>query len=311
MQTSLNSRLLRALALAALVAGVSAPAAGEPVVRWERDAALAMAQTVDSRPTVNRLFTFTVSGSTPEALDLLQLTRNRNDWPPPARDLALQRYAEQLRELPASAVATELLDWLEAVEPLTWVAHEDHAGGEVPLFNVRATVAGVQNAWRRQEAMLEGLALLGSSPRALADAWLLETHTASRAGYLQALEQAGTTELRQLGRHAARRAARQPELTPLAGYAALLSGELDTFARVLTLAPNADTARLLRAAGQRLEPAACARLMARLLESAPPTTAALAIAELYPRTPAETSRPVAEAAWRPTAGQQRGPGAGA
>lgn len=289
MQTSPMSRVLRALALAALVAGAAAPAADPPALRQDRDTALALAQTVDTRPAINQLFTLTVSGSTPEALDLLQLTRNRNDWPAPARDLALQRYAEQLRELPASAVATELLEWLEAIEPLTWVAHEDHAGGAVPLFNVRATVAGVQNSWRRQEAMLEGLALLGSSPRALADAWLLEPHTASRAGYLQALEQAGSAELRQLSRHTARRAASQEELAPLAGHAALLSGRLDNLATVLALAPNAETARLLRAAAQQLEPADCARLMARLVTTASPTTASLAIAELYPRAPAQMS----------------------
>jgi len=290
MQIRLNDRLLRALALAALVAGAPLHAAGQLASHPDRESALALAQTVDSRPTVNQLYAFTVSGSTPEALNLLQLTRNRGDWPLPARDLALQRYAEQLRDLPASAVATELLDWLEAHEPLTWVPHEDHAGGLVPLFNLRATIAGVQNAWQRQEAMLEGLALLNSSARALADAWLIETRTASRAGYLQALEQAGDAQLRQLGRHAARRASRQPELAPLAGYAALLGGQFETLAEVLTLEPSADTARLLRAAGQRLEPADAARLLARLVKTAPAPTASLAIAALHPRAPAETSK---------------------
>lgn len=249
---------------------------------WQRDAALSLSKSVDSSEQLRQLLSLTVSGNTPEVLDSLQFIRHRDDWPMPARDHAIHTYTQQLRSLPAHAVAPEVLVWLESYQPLAWINHEDHAHGLVPMFNIRASAVGVQNSWRRQEGILEGLALLNSAPRSLADAWLIDPHPATRAGYLQALQQASRPQLRALAKHAVHRANRQPELAALAGHAALQLHDVQTFGHAIIRGGDADAARLLRTAGKTFSASDNALLLRKLMRKASDSTASLAIAQLYP-----------------------------
>ena len=255
-----------------------APAA----VQLQRQDALSLARSVNSAAIQQVLLDLSVAGSTADVLALLQDTTQRGDWPAPARDAAVYGFAQDLRSLPRSAVPGEVLTWLGAYQPLTMVPHEDHAGGWVPLFNVRAVAVGVENDWRRQDAVLEGLALIATQPRSLVDAWLLDPDPASRMGYSQALEQARPAQLQEVGKHARRQLQAHPELTALAGQAALLSDDLESLGEVFALGGGAELAPLMRQCAARLAPAASATLLDSTLAMAPQTNAALAIAELAP-----------------------------
>lgn len=247
-----------------------------------RETALALARSVDTGQVRQQLLDWTVAGSTADVLGLLEHTSQRDDWPAAAVDAALHDFAQELRRLPRTAVPPEVLTWLGAYRPRAWVAHEDHAASLVPLFNVRGVAAGVENDWRRQDALLEGLALVASNPRSLVDAWLIERHPASRLGYLQALAQANPDQLREVGRDARRRLDAHPELTALAGQAALRDADVPALGEVLALGSGPDLTTLMRQAARQLPAEASAALLDSALATGSGLTAALAIAELAP-----------------------------
>lgn len=263
-----------------------------PEANWDRESALAVARSHDLTTTRQSLLNLTISGSTVDVLDLLQDVSARPDVPGPARDYLVYAFAQDLRGLPASAVAHEVITWLKAYQPNTLIPHEDHPRAAVPLFNVRAAAAGVEHGWLRQDAMLEGMALLKSNPRALVDVYLIETHTAARLGYLATLEQASPAQLAMLSKFATRRLAARPELTPLAGRSALLAGDLAALEDVIVHGEGPALAHLMRQAAQRLDSSDGARLMEAAIRQSGPINASLAIAELGPVVSRE---PVAQA----------------
>lgn len=269
---------LRGFAFLALCFTASGAVSGN--VLMEREAALALSRTVDTGDTRLQLLDLAVAGNATDVLTLLQESAQRRDWPEPARDRLLYDFAQSLRSLPRAAVPAEVLTWLGAYQPLTLVPHEDHVTASVPLYNVRGVAAGVENDWRRQDALLEGLALIASHPRSLVDAWLLDDHPASRLGYLQAIEQAQAGQLQELGKHARRRLDAHPDLTPLAGQAALLGGDVESLGEVFALGAGASLAPLMRRSAAQLAPEASAALLESTLAMASGTNAALAIAEL-------------------------------
>lgn len=248
----------------------------------DRTAAVALSRSIDTGPLRQQLLDWTVSGSTADVLILLEETAQRVDWPAPAVDAAIHDFAQQLRLLPRSSVPPEIMTWLSVYEPRAWVAHEDHPLSAVPLFNVRGVAAGVENDWRRQDALLEGLALVASNPRSLVDAWLIETHPASRLGYLQALAQARPEQLREVGKHARRRLEGHPELTALAGQAALRDEDVPALGEVFALGSGPDLTVLMRQAARQLPAASSAALLDATLREGAEGAAALAIAELAP-----------------------------
>jgi hypothetical protein len=279
-------KLFRALLLTSLAAAAFAISARAQVdgdgERWDRDSARAAVASIDWSDTRDELLGLTLSAGPNEVIGLLSYTRQRPDWPAPVRDAAIHGYVQSLRDLPGAAVPPEVMVWLERYEPLTIVAHEDHATGEVPLFPVRSAVFGVENTWRRREAGREGVALLRAHPRALADAWLLDPHPAVRAGYLDALDEAAEDRLDQLARHGIKRMLREPELAPLAANAALATGRTAELGEVLSAVPGPYAAPLLTRAGAELDRVDRLQLLERLLEEAEPGTAAVAMAQLYP-----------------------------
>lgn len=253
-----------------------------PEANWDRESALAVARSHDLAPTRLSLLSLTVSGSTVDVLDLLQDISARPEVPGPARDYLVYAFAQDLRGLPASAVAHEVITWLKAYQPNTLIPHEDHPRAAVPLFNVRAAAAGVEHGWLRQDAMLEGMALLKLNPRALVDVYLIETHTAARLGYMATLDQASPEQLAMLSKFATRRLAARPELTPLAGRSALLAGDLAAMEHVVVHGDGPALTHLMREAAQQLESADGMRLMEAAIRHSGPINASLAIAELGP-----------------------------
>jgi len=268
--------------LVACFAGPAHIAHAVDTPNWDRATAVAAARSVDGSAVQQTLMELTIAGSTVELLELLMETGSRLDWPLPARESVLFDYTQQLRKLPAGTVPHEAMTFLKSFASGTRVPHEDHASVGVPLFNIRAAAIGVENDWLREAALLEGLALVAANPRALVDVFLIETHPAARGGYLDTLPQATTDQLLGVSKSAAHRLRNQVELTPLAGRAALLSGDLEALAAVFTLGSGPALAPLMRDAAVVLGVADSALLMSDAIEHAPAENAALAIAELGP-----------------------------
>jgi len=270
--------LATVLALVSTDSPAAAPA--EPV--WTREAARTVLARVDTDRVVARLVDLTVTGAETDIIELLEDTRRRNDWPAPARDAAVFAYTLELRALPPRAASRNVMAYLRAYAPGAHVAHDDHPQGTVPLFNVPAAATGVVNGWRRQEALLEGLALVKSNPRALADAFALETAAPVRAGYLQALDQATPEHATGVVREALPRLADDPGMTPLAARAATRAADLSAILVVLDYGRGPALQHMLTEAAAALDKHERTRLLSEALASPHQTAAALALASLYP-----------------------------
>lgn len=287
MGQDLVNRLLLNGALATLLVaashGLAAPSdKAAPAAAWDRASAARALAGVETDPVVHQLHQLTVTGAESPLLETLEATRLRPDWPEPARDLAILRYTRNLAALPADSVPPAVMEYLAAYPAMTQVPHEDHAQGRVPLFNVRAAAAGLQHQWLREEALLEGLALLRSNPRALSDAFAIEAAPAVHAGYLQALEQATPKQLALLSTDARARIETTPALTPLAGRAAILARDLPTLEATVLHGDGDALHRLLQEASAELPREDRLDLLEATLGSGHRDTASLAIATLYP-----------------------------
>ncbi|MEE4175751.1 MAG: hypothetical protein V2I57_16020 [Xanthomonadales bacterium] len=253
-----------------------------PQVTWDRDRAGEVLATVDVDPVVDQLYQMTVAGAESALLETLERTRQRPDWPEPARDLAIYEFTRNLGALPADSVPPTVIAYLQAYPATTWVPHDDHPQGLVPLFNVRAAAAGLTHQWQREAALLEGLALLRSNPRGLIDAFAIEIEPSVHAGYLQALEQATPDQLGALSADARNRIQADPTLTPLAGRAALRVRDLPTLEAALRHGAGDAVHRLLHDAAAVLPRSDRLDLLQRTLGSGRGDAANLAIAALYP-----------------------------
>ena len=253
-----------------------------PPAGWDRFSAESAARSIDTSETRRQLINFTVAGSAEETLALLLRTGSRTDWPVPAREAAIYGYTQDLRALPSSAVPVKVMTFLKNYQARTLVPHDDHPRAGVPLFNVRAAAAGVENGWTRQTATLEGAALLSSNPRSLVDAFSLEPHPAARQGYLEALNTASPEQLRSVANNSSNRLKRQGELTNLAGRAALLLADTGALQEVYALGEGPGLAQLMRATARSLPATDIALLLDTTLAHGSTEAAALAIAELAP-----------------------------
>jgi hypothetical protein len=280
--------------LALLPAGLAAQS-GDPVptTRWDRNSASRALNDVDIEPVVDQLHQLTITGADTVLVESLEAVRLRPDWPEPARDLAILEYTRTLAALPADNVPPSVISYLRAYPTMTLVPHEDHPTGRVPLFNVRAAAAGLQHQWLREEALLEGQALLRSNPRALADAFSVEDAPSVHAGYLEALEQATPGELMALSADVRTRLQDTPKLTPLAGRAALLTRDVPALEATLRHGAGDAVHRLLQDAASVLSRDARLDLFASTLGTGRRDSASLAIATLYP---ALAGHPVADEA---------------
>jgi hypothetical protein len=280
--------------LAVLPPGLAAQAPEPPpATPWDRSSAARALSGVDIDPVVDQLHQLTLTGADTLLFESLEAVRLRPDWPEPARDLAILEYARTLAALPADNVPRSVMSYLRAYPAMTLVPHEDHPQGRVPLFNVRAAAAGLEHQWLREEALLEGQALLRSNPRALADAFTIEDAPPVHAGYLQALEQATPDELLALSADVRTRLQDAPKLTPLAGRAALLARDFGTLEATLRHGEGDAVHRLLQDAASVLSRDERLDLFANTLGTGHRDSANLAIATLYP---ALAGHPVADEA---------------
>lgn len=280
-QSLLPSALALGLSVIAIHVAAQSVARGNDTTSWSRASAARALSGVPIDPVVEQLGQLTLAGAESDLIESLEATRLRPDWPEPARDLAILHYTRKLAALPADSVPPTVLEYLGAYPSMTLVPHEDHPQGLVPLFNVRAAAAGLQHQWLREEALLEGLALLRSNPRGLADAFAIEVSPAVHAGYLQALEQATPAQLLALSTDTRTRVRATPALTPLAGRAALLAQDLPTLEIAIAHGESEAVHRLLREAAITLSRGDRLQLLENTLGSGQRDHGSLAIATLY------------------------------
>lgn len=198
------------------------------------------------------------------------------------REATLFGFVNALRGLPPRSVGNEVMAFLGSYTPRFVMPHEDHATGEVPVYNIRSAVAGLEHAWQRQEAAYAGSLLLLQDPARLVQAFLLHRELPVRLGLLDALGNAGAGQLETVGFMALSGLEAEPDLALLAGEAALLTGDTRAFEQLLRNGSGATMTQVLRRSRGVFGEAQLARVLTAAIHEARPAIAAIAIAELTP-----------------------------
>jgi len=151
----------------------------------------------------------------------------------------------------------------------------------VPLFNIRAAAAGVQNSWDRQQAAARATSLLQKSP----DQWIasyLEAGPAGRRGFVDSLDSASPGQLRELGWSALALLDEKPELTLVTASAAMNSGDFELLRQSISRGDGPGLSRVLETASREMSAEENINLLEHSLQLGSDTKAALAIAQLAP-----------------------------
>jgi hypothetical protein len=262
------------------------PVLQEP--NWDRSTALQTISRTETKAALKPLYQLARSGNNEELLGKLTAIGQDSGMPVPAREFLLFRFTLGLSDLDVNAVSPEVLDFLSAYEVRTLVAHDDHPGMAVPLFNVPAAAAGVRNRWNRQLAAARAEELFGKS----SDQWIssyLAAGPAERRGFVDALDFATDEQLRRLGWASLPRLEKRPELTLVTARAGMDSGDLELLRQSISRGDGPDLPRILEAASRKLSAKEGRELLDHSLRLGSDTKAALAIAQLAPARLADSA----------------------
>jgi hypothetical protein len=250
---------------------------------WDRDSALAAIHAVDIDTEVYALTDIAALADARFTLEQLNRVENRADWPLPAREAVIYRFARSLARLPGDAVAPEVMQHLKDYEARTLVPHEDHPNAFMPLFNIRAAAAGVENGWARQEFAFRAQTLLASNPGGLVEDYQNANDPNQRRAVIDVLGTAGLDDLRAVQQVALERLAGSAELSPLVAAAAAGTLDVTAIEQLLIEGGSAGLSVALTDIGNRLPPSEINELLAFAIDRAPPGNAGLAIAAWAPR----------------------------
>jgi len=287
-ETRFNTLLTAALFAVLLTLAAARPLSAQvdfPEPNWSMPAAQSAAGQADANARLAPLFDRARLGRGPELLAQLQTLAADERLPVPARERILFDFAQGLAELPPGAVGPEVLDYLQGYRPRTLVPHPDNERVGTPLYNVHAATAGSLNAWRRQSGYATGRNLLSSRTPGAAERFLAEFDLASgprQQGLADAVALADAEQLAAVAAQSLAVLPERPELGPVAVRAALQLGDPEMLQRALAAADGPQLADLLVEAGAQLEEPGRIDLLFDLLDNAPPTHAALAVATLTP-----------------------------
>jgi hypothetical protein len=248
---------------------------------WDRSLALRTIHKADVQATLKPLFQLARSGSNRELLDRLSSIVQDPGMPAPDKDFTVFSFTLGLSDLDANSVSPKVLEFLSKYEARTLVAHDDHPGMVVPLFNIRAAAAGVQNSWDRQQAAALATSLLQEFP----DQWIssyLEAGPAGRRGFVDSLDSASPGQLRELGWSTLVLLDEKPELTLVAAWAGMNSGDFDLLRQSISRGNGPGLSRVLEAASHILSAEESIVLLEHSLQLESDSKAALAIAQLAP-----------------------------
>jgi len=252
-----------------------------PEPNWDRARALQTIDKTDSQARLKPLFQLARTGRNAELLGALSAIGLDFTMAAPAKDYLVFSFTLGLSDLDADAVNSEVLEFLSHYKARTLVGHADHADTAVPLFNVRAAAAGVQNRWGRQKAAARAEALLQGP----ADEWVLAYLTADptgRRGFNDSLGFATPDQLRVLGQAALSQLDEHPELTQVTALTAMETGDTELLNQAITKGGGPELSRILEAASRKLSIDDRIDLLGHSMEQSSDTKAALAVAHLAP-----------------------------
>jgi len=252
-----------------------------PAANWDRSLALSVVREADTMALLKPLLQMTRSGNDAELLEALSSVERDPAMPDPVKDFVIFTFAIGLGDLDANTVNPEVLHFLATYKVKTMVSHIDHPRMDVPLFNVRAATAGVQNRWDRQHASMLAEGLLQTQPEQWISAYL-KASPVERMGFVDAIDFASTEQLNQLGWSALARLDGQPELTVVATRAGMASGDPELLQQAISRGDGPGLSQALADASLDLSDREAADLLNAVLRSGSTRNSALAISQLAP-----------------------------
>jgi hypothetical protein len=251
--------------------------------QWDRGNAMAAVRAVNIDNAVQEIGDISSLTDAATTLSNLKNIETRSDWPLPAREAVVYKFTQSLAELPREAVATEVMQHLNTFQARTLVPHEDHGEAAIPLFNIRAAAAGVENGWQRTEFASEAIKLLESNPTALVAGFKETTNRNQQSGFLDALQYAEITEVVSVQNIALEHLAETPALTPIVAMTTAITTDTFAIQQLLINGRGAGLSSALVNLDKQLPASETASLLAFAIQQAPASNATLAMAAWWPR----------------------------
>lgn len=247
----------------------------------DRSLAIEAINQTDTSSVLGPLFQLARAENDRELLEVLASIEEDPSMALPVKDYLIFNLAAGLSDLHPNAVSNQVLEFLESYQVKTLVNHHDHPHMAVPLFNVRAAVAGLRNNWERQQALVRSDRLLQTN----LDQWIssyLSASMAERRGFLDALEFASPGQLRKLGLSSLAQLDDFPELTLITASAALHSGDIELLENSISAGSGPDISEVLARSSRQLSIDQSIRLLEHCMGLDSDAKAALAMAHLAP-----------------------------
>ena len=267
-----------------LQANDQAPEAG-----WDRSNAMTEAQSVDTGRVVRELSDISTLSDGAVTRAKLRAIENRSDWPLPAREAALYQFTRTLASLPRDAVATEVMQHLRNYRARVLVSHEEHQSASVPLFNIGAAAAGIENGWQRAEWAITATSIIESTPAAAVEAYLQSDNHNRRSGFVDALRQADVANLEVIQSIALEQLESSPELTAVIAATLPVTTDNHAIRQLLVSGRGAELSSVLQQLDRQIQTSETAELLSFAIEQAPASNASLAIAAWWPRLSHDSS----------------------
>ncbi len=248
---------------------------------WDRTLAVETAHQQSLVPELQQLFQLARSGQDALLVQSLNAIEQDSNLPVPVREQALFRFAVGLADLDPDSVGPAVLQHLLNYQPRVIVSHEELDTMGVPLFNIRAATHGVRNSWARRKAENRAQRFSSEQTGQWIDSYLASSPQ-ERKGFVDALDYASDAELMNLSKASLVRLSDHPELTTVAGKSALLMRDSQALEHLLVTGRGPQLSGILAAAVEKFSEEEIATLHQTAIRSAPPESAALAIAHLSP-----------------------------
>lgn len=279
----MTNRISLILLLLASIAGTSAAAdTSSPYTpNWTEVDALAAIGSVDTATESAILSQLAENGDSDALLKKATAIHENPEWPAPAREFVLFNLARSLGDYPPGQIDAEITRYLASLPTEVRIAHPDHPGTSVPMFNITAAATGAATEWERQAASLEANGLIGAGPQGWLESYVQATPV-QRDGFRRSLAAYPDPELTDLADAALIQAATHPELAVIATMAGLRLGDSDLFSSSLEWNDHHGLAEMIRLSREVFRPADLLKILQTAVHQAPAPTASLVIAELAP-----------------------------
>jgi len=253
-----------------------------PPTQFEHSSAMASVRSVDIDRAVYEIGDISSLADGEITLSRLKDIETRSDWSLPAREAAIYQFTQSLAELPRDAVAVEVMQHLRDYQPRALVPHEDHEDALVPLFNIRAAAAGIENGWQRKEYAAQALRRLETDPESLVGIYNKSANHNQRSAILETLQYAKLADVVIVQSAALAQLDQAWVLTPLVGVTAVITADTFAVQQLLINGRGAGLSSALVQVDKRLQYSETADLLVFAIQQAPAVNATLAISAWWP-----------------------------